>query len=162
MKKHKFVAFVFSSPFLLTGILCSLKFQIDSGNTVSVFLSFVWGIMFALGGAIVFLEKLTFSGTTSEVEFQEKAARRVVLLSFSLILHSLIFIFLCLAFIAKEFLIEAFYLTGVPLTKIACLAESALFSFIAVPSIGSVIVGGWCLSLSVSKENPAQPLKPNS
>ena len=47
----------FAIPFVLGAVLYFLGFSTNSEKVLTLFLPIVWSIMFALGGAIVFLVK---------------------------------------------------------------------------------------------------------
>lgn len=97
--------------------------------------------MFALGGAIVFLESLKFEKNDSDTIFKMTTNREVVRLSFILIGQTIAFIALSLLHTAKLSLLRWTGFTPDGHSRAAFHCDTALVSFIGVPSLKSVIMG---------------------
>lgn len=150
IRKFKFVLFLIIIPGCLTKILFHNGFQVETGNMLSLLLQLVWGVMIALGGGIVFLSKFKFSNG----DLQQKTWARVTIgvqnFALPLLLHTLVFIFLSILYPLRNFLKLKFAISEPVYIQMGSLADSALFSLMVTPSIGSLIVGFWCIYLALN------------
>jgi hypothetical protein len=139
-------------PLFISALLCWSSFKVDMEKLLSIFLPIVWSILFALGGAIIFLNSDTGKGLSGNSD--KKLTKQVTQLSLVLMLQTAMFLVLSTAYPAKDYLVS--HLSKIELLKgnldgLICFYQSLLFSLILTPSIFSMVVGGWCLYVATNK-----------
>ena len=139
-------------PFALAYLCYRGGFEVNTNQTLTLFLPLVWGILFALGGGVVYLNDHRFDVATPAGKILDAIAERTRVFSLVLIGHLMIFILLAIMFPARAFLSNVFGLSGTGLSIARSSAESLLFCTIAVPALFSVVVGACCLLVSFNRD----------
>jgi hypothetical protein len=142
-------------PIFAALVLFWLGFKTDVEKMLTLFLPIIWGIMFSLGGGLVFLKRYKFD-RLSDGRFKEKLSRHVMTFSVILMFHTLLFLIASSFYPAKGFFFE---LSG-PIGWLSIHRESLcrayqgfLFSLILLPSIASILVGAWALYLIMNENH---------
>ncbi|MBL7542585.1 MAG: hypothetical protein JNL11_02160 [Bdellovibrionaceae bacterium] len=146
--KNKFVVFIFIAPFLLWLLLWSIDFEIDTSVFLSMSLQVVWAVLFALGGGVIYLSKFKFT-QSSEEKFYKLGTDNIKSLCFPLIFQTLLFMIVSLLYPSRNFIKKLFSITPEISLKISIFSDSFLMSLITISSLGSLIVGAWCLYLAI-------------
>lgn len=140
------------SPIVVTALLYAFSYEIDTEQFLTITVQLVWGILFALGGAIVFLSKFSFTTTSTDI-FRRNTTNFVKSISFPLVIYTLSFIFISIFYPARQFLKESFKLSEVTYIALRSFADSLLTGLILIPAIGSIFVGMWCIFLAIKHES---------
>lgn len=152
MKTSKLFWLISFSPLILTIVLVSLDFHMNTAEMLSIVLQVVWGVLVSLGGGIIYLAKVPFRDSNPAHKFRKNITVLVKSLCFPMIVEILIFIFIALLFPARGFLSAALALSSESYATIVMVGESSLFSFMLVPTVFSILVGAWCIYLAVFHE----------
>lgn len=136
--------------FVLFGI------ELDSKETIGLFLPLIWGNLFYLGGAyvlqskwIVRLEKDTLIKDNKFKKAMTERCQQVSDVIMAMVCLTLSFVAMSVFFLLRSQLLD--WLVGAPFSSeklviwVVRLYESLLLGLIIFPSVGSVIIGGWCL-----------------
>ena len=149
MRSKIFIFLISIAPILIGTVLNYFDFNIDTGVFLSLSLQLVWGIMFALGGGLVYLAKFKFSEKEIAGKYQKIITKNIQKLCFPLILQTLFFILLSLFYPARLFIKNCLKISDQSYTSLSTLSDSGLMSLILIPSLFSILVGLWCIYLAV-------------
>lgn len=153
--KRLWKSFVLSSfgvsPLLVGGLLFCWGFEAETEKMLTLFLSIVWGVMVALGGSIIYMRTFDFSQQDPFLQRQKSSNKTAIDLSVILIMQTLLFLILSVLFPVKSFVISSLGVQKVSLYS--QIYDCLLFSLIIVPSLSSILIGIWCLYLTLNKKH---------
>jgi NADH:ubiquinone oxidoreductase subunit 5 (subunit L)/multisubunit Na+/H+ antiporter MnhA subunit len=142
-----------ASPILLTGVFFYCGMELHTGEMLTLFLSIVWGVLVAIGGAIVFLRTFNFQGNAAFLTTQKKSHQKAINLCLILLVEAMLFLILSLFYPTRHLLRKKIEFVQAHYNELGNLYDSMMFSLIIVPSICSVFIGIWCIYLVLNSEH---------
>lgn len=149
MRWSKIATFFLFSPFILSILLWWIEFQINTSETLTLFVSLVWGILIALSGGFYFISNFDFSKQKKRKQFMKTVSDRIQGIALAIFIHTILFVFLAFLYPIRYFLGRYISLTS----NLKTVYDSLLFVEIIIPSLASIFIGIWCVLLILNNES---------
>lgn len=121
--------------------------DLNAKETITIFLSLVWGILIALSGAFFYMNNYNYNGLEKYTLYYKDISTQLRYLIFYLIFLTMSFVFLSYLYPIKEVFQNAFFYTEWTIR----LYKSLLYVCIIYPSFLSIVIGIWCYWLELKK-----------
>lgn len=149
MSWSKAATIILITPFVLSIALWMNDFVVNTSETLTLFVSLVWGILLALAGGFYFVSKIDFSRQKKNKQFMKSVSEKIQGVTVSIFFHTVIFVFLAFMYPIRHFIGKF-----IPLNlNLKSLYDSFLFVEIIIPSLASILIGIWCIVLITNQKS---------
>jgi hypothetical protein len=153
MSWSNLATFTLVLPVLIAGAMSYYGFAIDTKDTLSLFLSLVWGVFVALGGGFFFMSNIDFEKQKYHKNFMSIVSDKFRAVSIAILFHTALFVFLAFLFPIRRHIMSFVGDIVVQKYNLISLYDSLLYVEIVMPSIFSIMIGIWCILLVMNSKN---------
>ncbi len=147
-------------PYLSAATLWAVSFHLDTKETLNLIVPLLWGVFVAVGGSVIYLNKLSTYGAGGNAKVIDKkilkASKFFVNLGAINLFQALMFLLSVVIYPVRTFVIDFFEKRfGSELVlKLRSLYDVSLYTHIIIIGFGALVLGMWSLyaSYHFSKE----------